>query len=273
MDEIRVENVVEESVEDLCRVCLPSERELDPDWRRGAEEKKQWAAGMLQRWGSFAKVAYQGREPVGMIQYKPVPEERIIYIDCIYVPPGGCLRKGVASRLFASLMEDVNKPMAWFDNRPPLALVVNTFEGGAHDQYTAREFFTRKGFRPIGEDPDSLYYPLQAGFVYRPIEEQDAEYTPQSEDRGRVLIICGPNFCPATYPFFLKKMEKYIREIDREIPIRWIDSSQEPDELRKRNVRVGDCIVNARLVKSFVLDKESFKSEVQDLLRGEAKHS
>ena len=267
MEEIRVESVVEERVEDLCRVCLPSERELDPDWRRGAEEKKQWAAAMLQRWGSFAKVAYQGREPVGMIQYKPVPEERIVYIDCIYVPPGRCLRKGVASRLLTSLMEDVSRPMAWFDNHPPLALVVNTFEGGAHDQYTAREFFTRKGFRPIGEDPDHLYYPLQAGFVYRPPDKKEAEYTPQDEDRGRVLIICGPNGCPATYPFFLKKMEKYIREICPEVHIRWIDSFEQPEELSKRNARVGYCIVNARLAQSCVLDKDGFQTEVKELLR------
>ncbi|MBE0431659.1 MAG: GNAT family N-acetyltransferase [Dehalococcoidia bacterium] len=266
MDEIRIENVAEANVEDLCRVCLPQD-EHDPDWMIGVEEKKQWAAEMLPRWGSFAKVAYQGADPVGMMQYRPIPEERIVYIDCIYVPPAKGLRKGIATRLFSALMSDVRKPMAWFDDERPLALVVNTFEGGAHGQYTAREFFTGKGFRQVGEDPDHLYYPLQPGFVYRPIDKRDAECIRRSEDMGRVLIIRGPNGCPATYPFFLKKMEKYIREIDPEVPIRWIDSSQEPGELSKRNARVGDCIVNARLVKCFVLDKESFQKEVQALLK------
>jgi hypothetical protein len=63
-------------------------------------------------------------------------------------------------------------------------------------------------------------------------------------------------------------MEKHIREISPETPIRWIDSSEEPAELTKRNVHVGDCIVNARPVRSFVLNKEGFQNEVQDLLRG-----
>jgi hypothetical protein len=58
-------------------------------------------------------------------------------------------------------------------------------------------------------------------------------------------------------------MEKYIREIYPEVSIRWIDSSEQPEELRKRNIGGGTCIVNARLIKSFVLDKDNFQKEVK----------
>lgn len=80
------------------------------------------------------------------------------------------------------------------------------------------------------------------------------------------MIICGPDRCPATHPYFLKKFERYIREIDSKIPILWINTSEEPEKVRKRNVKIGDCIVNAKLMKSFVLDEKTFQKEVKEAL-------
>lgn len=76
MDEIDIKDLAEENIEDLCQVCVPPEKRDDPDFIKGVEERKKWAAEMLQKWGSVAKVAYQGGAPVGIIQYKPIPEER-----------------------------------------------------------------------------------------------------------------------------------------------------------------------------------------------------
>jgi len=267
MDEVDVKNVTKENIEDLCWVCVSPEKRDDSDWIRGAADKKKWAIEALQKWGPFAKVAYHNGSAAGMIQYRPSPEERVVRIDCIYVLNPGSWRKGVATRLLNSLLEDVKKPMSWFHNRRPLALVTTTFPGGAPEQYTAREFFSRKGFRQIGEDPDHLYYPLQPGFVYRPVARKEVRCVPQDEDKGKVVIISGPDYCPATYPYFLKRMEKYIREIDPDVSIRWIDSFEEPEELKKRNVAVGTCIVNAKLINSFVLDKDNFQKEVRAALK------
>lgn len=266
MAEISIKNVTAHNVDDLCQVCVfPCLRD-DPDWVRGAADKKKWAVDMLPKWGSFAKVAYENGNPAGMIQYRPVPEQRIVSIDCIYVAVQSYWGKGIGSRLLRSLMEDVQQPMHWFDNRRPLALVTMTFPGGAPEQYTAREFFTRKSFRRIGDDADQLYYPLEAGFVYKPVPKREVRYVPQDEDKGKVVIISGPDYCPATYPYFLRRMETYVREIYPDIPIRWIDSSEEPRETEKRNVAVGTCIVNAKLIGSYVLDKDNFQEEVRTAL-------
>jgi len=54
----------------------------------------------LQKWGLFAKMAYQDNISIGLIQYKPIPEERIVYIDCIFVPEKDCWQKGIATQLF-----------------------------------------------------------------------------------------------------------------------------------------------------------------------------
>jgi GNAT superfamily N-acetyltransferase len=267
MDEITIRAVTERNIDDLCRVCVPCRVGDDPDWIRGVADKKKWVTEMLPKWGSFAKVGYENGNPAGMIQYRPLPEEQVVRIDCIYVRIQGYWGKGIGSRLLRSLVEDVRRPMTWFDGRKPLALVTTTFLGGAPQQYTAREFFTRKGFQQIGQDPDHLYYPLQPDFVYKPVPRKEVRYVPQDEDKGEAVIISGPDYCPATYPYFLNGMEKYIREAYPDIPIRWIDSSEEPQEVKKRNLSVGDCVVNAKFIKSCVLDKDSFQREVQTALK------
>lgn len=266
MDEVTVRNVTEQSVDDLCWVCVSPEMRHAPDWIRGVADKKKWAVDMLRKWGPFAKVGYLNGGPAGMIQCRPLLEESVVQIDCIYVQAASSWRKGIGSRLLRSLMEDVQKPMSWFDNRRPLALVTTTFPGGAPEQYTAREFLTRKGFRQVGKDPDHLYYPVQPGFVYKPVARKEARYVPQDEDKGKAVIVSGPDYCPAIYPCFLKRMEKYINEACPDVPIRWIDSFEEPGELEKRNVAAGACIVNARLIKSYVLEKGKFQKEVKAAL-------
>ena len=268
MERFEVKDVTQENAEALCQICIAPTRKDDPDWARGGEEKKKWVVEMLKKWGMLAKLAYEDSLPLGMIQYRPIPEERIVYIDCIYVPWDKYWRKGIAAQLLSRLLEDAREPLSCFDNKRPLALVTRTFPGGAPGQYSARQFFRRKGFKQIGRDPDYSHYPLDARFVYRPLEKEKVKYVTQKEDRGRVLIVCGPNRCPATYPYFLKRMEKYIREIDSEIPIEWIDTSTEPDDATRRNVDIGDCIVNARLMESFVLDKANFQKEVKEALKG-----
>ena len=60
MDGIDIKDVVEENIEDLCCLCVPPYKRDDPDFIKGVEEKekkKKWAAEMLQKSGSVAKVA------------------------------------------------------------------------------------------------------------------------------------------------------------------------------------------------------------------------
>lgn len=260
MEEVRISEVTAENVEDLCRVCIPPERIADPAFTKGREEKRKWAQEMLRMWGGCAKLAYVGSTPVGLIQYKPVPRERVVYIHCIFVHEKEHWRKGIGKRLLANLIEDMRRPRAWFDGQPALALVTKTFPGELPDQYPARQFFKGKGFQQVGEDPDYLYYPLEEGFVYPPGQEEEACYIPQGEDRGKAVIIYGPSFCPFAY-VFLVKAAQVVKEIIPGIPVRWISRSGEPGEVEKRGGFEG-CVVNARPIKSFVLDREAFQREV-----------
>lgn len=263
-ESIRVVDVSEETIDDLCWLCVSPERREDPNFVKGVELKKTWVRDMNKRWGSVAKVAYLENTPAGLIQYIPVPDERVIRILCIYVPRKEHWRKGIGRRLLTSLIEDAGKPKDWFGGEQTLALVAKTFPGEKPGQYSAQSFFKDMGFKQVGEEPNLLYYPLRCDFVYKPLERSEPNYVPQDEDRGKVVIIYTPSFCPFSY-VFLKRSEQ---EIERNIPgvrIRWINSSEEPFEVEKRGISEG-IIVNSRLIKSFVLDRDAFLEEVRSAI-------
>ncbi len=268
MEEISVREVTRGNVDDLCRICVPSEKREDPVYVTGMELKRVWALGMLEKWGTCAMLAYRGSIPVGMIQYYPVPEQGIVRIHCIYVPEEGNWRKGIGTRLLSGLMKDVRGAKDWFGGEPPAALVTRTFPGEAPGQYPARLFFRRRGFVQVGDDPDLLYYPLRPGFVYRPPKELGPEYIPQPEDRGRAVFIYGPAPCPFAY-VFMKRAERAVMEVAPWLPVQWIDASAEPDEMRKRGGVTG-CIVNAVPIRSLVLDEGRFRREVLEALKANA---
>lgn len=260
MEKIHVVNVGEAQIGDLCRLCVTPEKRDDPAFIQGMGEKAKWATMMLQKWGSFAKLAYRGSSPVGLIQHEPIPDERAVSIFCIYVPDRIHWRQSAASELLASLVEETMKPKDWFGGRSARILVTRTFVGEKPDQYPARSFFLRKGFQQVGEDPDLLYLPLIEGSTYHPVAEEQVNYLPQEEDKGTAVIIHGPTYCPYSY-VFLKKAERLIREVDPDVQIRWIDSSLEPEKAKKRGLQEG-CVVNARHIKAFVLQEETFKAEI-----------
>ena len=110
MSEIRIREVTIENADDLCRMCIPLEMRDAPAFVTGAELKRKWATEMLQRWGSLAKLAYEGSTPVGLIQYEPMPEEGVIRIYCIYVPEKEHWQKGIATQMLSSLIEEMKGP-------------------------------------------------------------------------------------------------------------------------------------------------------------------
>jgi GNAT superfamily N-acetyltransferase len=113
--------------------------------------------------GTICQAGVPGGSSGGHDPIQAGPEERVVHIDCTFVPQEECLRKGIATRLLSSLIDDAGQPMRWFDNKPALALVTRTFPGEMPPHYGARGFFNRRGFRQIGADPDHMYYPLTDG--------------------------------------------------------------------------------------------------------------
>jgi N-acetylglutamate synthase-like GNAT family acetyltransferase len=259
MGKLEIRDVTLESIDDLINLCIPPDKKDDPLFVKGMNAKKKWATNVIKKHGSIAKLAYLNSKPVGLIQYQPNPEERLVEIDCIFVPEEKNLKKGIGKSLLKALIEDMKDPKPIFSNSIPLALVTWAFE--VPGRYTQNKFYQRMKFKRVKEDnPFLLYYPLKNGYVYRPKEEK---FTPQKEDRGKALIFYDPP-CPFSL-IFSEKMKELIEETAPNVPIRMINKFEEPEEVEKRG-KVPACAVNGKPIETFFMDKENFQKEVRKAL-------
>lgn len=262
-----IREVAAEALLDLCRICVPADQQYDPAYIYGMVLKKSWAAGMLQRWGRLAKMAYIDSEPIGFIQYEPVPEERIVLIHCIYIPQEQHLHKGIAKNLLQELINDMQNPIGGFDNELARFLVTRTFPGQAGEHYPARDFFLSRGFKQIGDNPDELYFPITPGDTYnRPAPQQSGKQA-ITGIHGSVLIINEPSFCPYTY-IFLKKAENEIKKIAPDVSIDWINRFDHPQDVFEREGATR-IIVNGTQIDTPVHDLDKFRQEVRQALARE----
>jgi len=258
MEGLKILDVTLENVDDLIDLCIPPERRDAPLFVEGGKLKKSWVAQAIEKYGRIAKMAYLNSKPVGLIQYRPDWEERLVEIYCIFVPDKKNLRKGIGSSLLKSLMEDVKK-MSESSGKDFLALVTWAFQVSGF--YPQHEFYLKMGFKRVREDdPFLLYYPLKEGYVHK---VKETAYVPQEEDFGKALIFYDSS-CPFCI-YFSEKIKESIREVAPNIPIRMINMFEEPEEVKKRG-RVSYCAVNGKPIESFFMDKENFQKEVKKAL-------
>jgi len=250
---IRIEDVTTDTIDDLINVCIPDEP-VDPLLTEGINTKKIWAQKVLETYGSFAKLAYD-ETLAGMIQFLPDVDERIIEIQCIFVPQIKNHRRGVGTQLLKALMKDMKSPKPYFDHKKPEALVTYAFD--VPGRYPQHKFYQKMGFTNV-DDPYLMYYPLESGFKYT-----EKEFVPQEEDAGKVLIFYDPS-CPFNASFREKIVES-IKEITN-IPVKIINTFENREEIKKRG-NVPYCVVNKKPIESFVLDEEDFQQEVKKALQ------
>ncbi|MEM2975336.1 MAG: GNAT family N-acetyltransferase [Candidatus Bathyarchaeia archaeon] len=253
MKHLEIRNVALESIDDLIDLCIPPDRKNEPYFVEAKRAKRKWATHLLGKHECIAKLAYLDAKPVGLIQYRLVPEERVVKIQCIFVPEKENLRKGIGKALLKALISETT------ENPATLALVTHAFR--VPGRYPQNEFYIKMGFKKVTEDdPFLLYYPLKAGYVYQPKEEK---FTPQKEDFGKALIFYDPS-CPFSI-YFSERIKESIREVAPNLPIRMINMFEEQEEVKIRG-QVPTCAVNGQPIKAFFLDKENFHKEVKEAL-------
>ncbi|MCD6369869.1 MAG: GNAT family N-acetyltransferase [Thermoproteales archaeon] len=98
---------------------------------------------VIEKYGSIAKLAYLNSRPVGLIQYQPIPEEKLAEINCIFVPDGENHGKDIGTTLLKALIEEMKEPKPYFDYEKPLALVAWAFR--VPGRYPQHEFYQKRG--------------------------------------------------------------------------------------------------------------------------------
>ncbi|MEM2525916.1 MAG: hypothetical protein QXI49_07000 [Candidatus Methanomethylicaceae archaeon] len=259
MSLLEIIDVNSENLDDFINLCIPLERREDPLFIKGIDLKRKYTSEAIEKYGSIGKIAYLNSKPVGLIQYLPKIEDKIIEITCIFVPERENTRKGIGKKLLEALIKENFSPKSYFNNEIPLAFIINTFD--IEGRYSQREFFKKMGFCEVEKNnPYFLYYPLKKGYIYLP---KIMEYTAQKEDLGKALIFMDP-FCPFSI-YFSEKIKESIKEIDPNIPIRIINQFEEQEEIKKRG-KISFCIVNSKPIQTFFLDKDNFKKEIKKAL-------
>jgi N-acetylglutamate synthase-like GNAT family acetyltransferase/glutaredoxin len=255
MNPIKIADATKESIDDLINLCIPGDKKDDPAYIKGMKAKREWAAAIINLYGSFAKVAYVGSALTGMVQYTPDIDERIIKIHCIFVPDGHYQKRGTGTTLVKSLIGDMKAPKSYFNNKKLRAVVTYAFD--VPGLYPQHKFYQKMGFNQAN-DPHLFYYPLQKEYI-----PQKKEFVPQEKDKGKVLIFYDPS-CPHCIRF-LEKTIKSIRDVT-DIPIESINIYENREEVTKRGT-VPHCVVNKTPITSCALDAD-FQSEVRKALDG-----
>ncbi|MGB9553165.1 MAG: hypothetical protein ACPL7L_02165, partial [bacterium] len=147
----------------------------------------------------------------------------------------------------------------WNGRKPASGITVRAFSGEAEGQLSMKDFFLKRDFQPSFDDPDFLSLPLEEDFRLKG-KKKPPLYVRQDEDKGKVVILYGPSFCPWNY-YFCKLAAQAIEKLVPEIPIRWLNWVEEPGEFQKR-VGFQGIVVNGIPIKAFVLEREEFSREV-----------
>jgi len=268
MDNIRIKDLEMNNLMDQISICVTEKYLSDEAFRRGVEEKRKWLENMLKKYGSCSKIAYLNNKPVGMIQFYPekaIPykigaRDQVIEISCIFVGDKSLQGKGIGSKLLNSLIEDLSKPLPYFNNKPCKFIVTHAFN--AESGTPQHIFYLRRGFKQIpGLSEIDLYYPITG--EYEPPKIKPREYKPLPEDYGSAIIFYSPK-CPFSIKF-AEQIKELTREVTKEIPIKIINIWEHPEEVIKRNTH--NPIVNGKEIKTFFMDKENFKKEVKKALQ------
>ena len=259
---IIVKDVCEGNIEDVFRVCSHSRLD-DQLQRKGMEMKRAWLLRMLEEHGPCTKIAYLDGRPVAQILFYPeetvpfIPDPRqgAVILNCAYNPFPEAQGKGAASSLVRNLVEEAGAGLKCLRGEPCNFIAAKPFDTGTG--LSMGEFFARCGF----SSADGEMY-LEVHGKYRP--RRLVEYRPLPEDKGRALIFYDA-MCEWGYGFAVQ-VGRVIHEIERGYPFEMIDQWETPEEAIRRGNQ--QLIVNGHVMQSFWTDREAFRSEVEEAIRG-----
>jgi len=250
--DVQIVNVTPVNAPDLVWFCVPPAERSNPLFRRGTATKEAWVRERLARGEPVAKLAYWGKEIVGLLQYELLPREAVVRIECVVVDDRHA-KKGIATALLESLIV----------GRQARGIITRVFPGHSPGQLSARSFFLKKGFSVVREAPDLVFLPLEPGFAYQ-AGTGSLAYVRQPEDLGSAVILQGPGWCPYAHFFNLQAAE-LVAAIAPDLPVRWIDWTEEPEEFAKRGGASG-IVINGTPIRASFFDEAGFDGEVRKAL-------
>jgi GNAT superfamily N-acetyltransferase len=275
MCSIQVKSVSEQNLGDLFEIC-PHAFEISPHskndfllHKKGMEVKKRWLIDKLAQQGLCAKIAYLDGNPVAQIQFYPEemvpyisePRKDVVGIICIYSPIPEAQRKGAASALVKSLVDECHSRLDFLDGKPCSFVVTLPFP--RLEKQLLTEFYEKCGFK---QGQGEMFYEIKGEYIAK----ETTKFHSLPGDLDRTIILYNPA-CEWGY-FYAYKVEEIIKKIDPDHPIEIFNIWKQPESYQKRylqRVTAGQAIVKGLVISGgiFWTDREAFHREVEEALR------
>jgi GNAT superfamily N-acetyltransferase len=271
---LRVENISEENLEDVFKICswnrafAPTD---DPVLEKAREFKRRWLLDMLEQYGPCTKIAYLDGKPVAQILFYPEetvpylhhPRKDVINLKCILNPFPEAQRKGVGAALMKALVDEGYTGLDCLGGRPCRFVVTRPFphEG----DLPLADFYEKYGFK---QGHQEMFLEIKEKYVPMDIPK----LSPLPEDRGRTILLYNVN-CEWGY-YYATTARDLIQSKHPDHPVEVFNSWKEPEEYKKRGdgwmlIAVG-ILVNGKVPENpfiFWVDRKAFLRNVEEAMR------
>lgn len=265
MSATRILPIAVRNAGDLATICTGEGAKSDPLWERAAKAKRQWIRDRLAELGTFAWVAYNGADPIGMVQCHPEHDASgtgVAVIDCIWVPKKSRWGRGVGSKLLAEVETTMQRQHHWFNGKAADGIAAMAFHGEAEGQQSAESFYLRHGFVHVDGYPDLMFKPFSPDTAWTPNPPTAMTPTSLPDDDGRVTVLLGPVACPFQYRI-LSQTGTYVAT-KLGLPVTEVDAVGDPDGYSAHGGCTG-VLVNGHPLKHDLLQRDKLDAEVAGL--------
>ena len=267
---MRVENISEENLEDIFKICswnrtfAPRD---DPILGKGRAIKKRLLLDMLDRHGPCAKIAYMDGKPVAQTLFIPEetipyindPREDVVFLQCIFSPFPESQRRGAAAALMKNLISECETGLSCLGGRPCSLMVTRPF---AHEgDLSLSEFYGKYGFR---QGTQEMFLEIKGSYTPRDV----CEYQPLPEDIDKTVVVYNP-LCEWGF-YAAHKIQEFVKGLDPGFLVERFNIWKRPEEYMKRSNQMltsARSIFNTREVGGFWADREAFLRNVKEILR------
>ncbi|MHB8106858.1 MAG: GNAT family N-acetyltransferase [Candidatus Cryosericum sp.] len=265
MSATRILPVAVRNAGDLATICAGEGAKSDPLWERATKAKRQWVRERLAELGTFAWVAYNGADPIGMIQCHPERDPAgvgVAVIDCIWVPKKSRWGRGIGSKLLAEVETTMQRQHRWFDGKPADGMAAVAFHGESEGQQSAESFYLHHGFVHMDGESDLMFKPFLPETVWVPTPRAVAAPTSLPDDDARVTVLLGPLSCPFQYRI-LSQTGTYVGE-KLGMTVTEVDAVADPEGYLAHGGLTG-ILVKGHVLGHNLLQREKLDEELRGL--------
>lgn len=247
-----------QQIESLCDICFPDKQENDPRYIEGNLLRRRWVKENIKRYGSVGKIALDKSGPVGLIQYLPRPEDKIVDIMCFFVTEGDSTREDVAKKLIEETIKGFKRSKSFFSGSMARALVA--YDQPSSDDGLDTLSFEDHGFKKgTNTDRDFWYYPIDEDYVH-----ENEQFKVEKGDLNKVLLFYG-SYCPLCVYRMEKAMMK-IREVSPELPVKIMIGSEEEKRLSSSR-HIG--VINNYQFELDTIEEDTLKLKIKEVMINE----